>query len=75
VFYLLEAAGFETWLVNAGEVRHLRSRPKTGKARTGLLGEVAERQMIRPSFAPPPEIRRLRKLTRNPVASITTATT
>ncbi|MGH8776560.1 MAG: IS110 family transposase, partial [Jiangellaceae bacterium] len=28
-FYLLEAAGFETWLVNAKDVRHLPGRPKT----------------------------------------------
>jgi transposase len=31
VFYLLEAAGFETWLVNAKDVRHLPGRPKTDK--------------------------------------------
>ena len=30
-FYLLEAAGFETWLVNAKDVRHLPGRPKTDK--------------------------------------------
>jgi Transposase len=29
VFYLLEAAGFETWLVNAKDVKHLPGRPKT----------------------------------------------
>ncbi|MGO8958866.1 MAG: hypothetical protein ACLQFR_16060 [Streptosporangiaceae bacterium] len=29
VFYLLEAAGFEKWLVNARDVRHLPGRPKT----------------------------------------------
>jgi transposase len=28
-FYLLEAAGFETWLVNAKDVKHLPGRPKT----------------------------------------------
>jgi transposase len=28
-FYLLEAQGFETWLVNAKDVRHLPGRPKT----------------------------------------------
>ena len=28
-FYLLEAAGFETWLVNARDVKHLPGRPKT----------------------------------------------
>src|SRR4029079_12578697 len=29
-FYLLEAAGFDTWLVNAKDVKHLPGRPKTG---------------------------------------------
>lgn len=29
VFYLLEAAGFETWLVNAKDVKHLPGRPKS----------------------------------------------
>ena len=31
VFYLLESAGFETWLVNAKDVKHLPGRPKTDK--------------------------------------------
>ncbi len=31
VFYVLEAAGFETWLVNAREVKHLPGRPKTDR--------------------------------------------
>jgi transposase len=64
VFYLLEAAGFETWLVNAKDVKHLPGRPKTGKLDCIWLCKVAERQMIRPSFVPPPQIRRLRDLTR-----------
>src|SRR5260221_9601959 len=64
VFYLLEAAGFETWLVNAKDVKHLPGRPKTDKLDAVWLCKVAERQMIRPSFVPPPEIRRLRDLTR-----------
>jgi transposase len=64
VFYLLEAAGFETWLVNAKDVRHLPGRPKTDKLDAVWLCKVAERQMIRPSFVPPPEIRKLRDLTR-----------
>ena len=63
-FYLLEAAGFETWLVNARDVRHLPGRPKTDKLDAVWLAKVAERQMIRPSFVPPPEIRRLRDVTR-----------
>ena len=32
VFYLLEAAGFETWLASARDVKHLPGRPKTGQA-------------------------------------------
>ena len=63
-FYLLEAQGFEVWLVNAKDVKHLPGRPKTDKLDAVWLCKVAERQMIRPSFVPPPEIRHLRDLTR-----------
>jgi transposase len=64
VFYLLEAAGVETWLVNAKDVKHLPGRPKTDRLDAVWLCKVAERQMIRPSFIPPPPIRELRDLTR-----------
>ena len=40
VFYLLEAAGFETWLVNAKDVKHLPGRPKTD-----LLTELRDRSL------------------------------
>jgi transposase len=63
-FYVLEAAGFETWLVNAKDVKHLPGRPKTDKLDSAWLCKVGERQMIRPSFVPPPPIRTLRDLTR-----------
>ena len=63
-FYLLEAAGFETWLVNAKDVKHLPGRPKTDRLDAVWLCKVAERQMLRPSFVPPPQIRVLRDLTR-----------
>jgi transposase len=63
-FYLLEAAGFEVWLVNAKDVKHLPGRPKTDKLDAVWLCKVAERQMLRPSFVPPPQIRMLRDLTR-----------
>ena len=63
-FYLLEAAGFETWLVNARDVKHLPGRPKTDRLDAVWLCKVGERQMIRPSFVPPPPIRMLRDLTR-----------
>ena len=64
VFCVLEAAGLETWLVNARDVKHLPGRPKTDRLDCIWLCKVAERQMIRPSFVPPPEIRRLRDVTR-----------
>ena len=64
IFYLLEAHGFQTWLVNARDVKHLPGRPKTDRLDAVWLCKVAERQMIRPSFVPPPPIRRLRDVTR-----------
>lgn len=63
-FYLLEEFGLETWLVNARDVKHLPGRPKTDKLDAVWLCKVAERQMLRPSFVPPPQIRQLRDLTR-----------
>jgi transposase len=64
VFYLLEAAGFTVWLVNAKDVKHLPGRPKTDMIDAVWLCKVAERGMIRPSFVPPAPIRLLRDLTR-----------
>ena len=64
VLYVLEAAGFQTWLVNAKDVKHLPGRPKTDRLDAVWLCKVAERQMLRPSFVPPPAIRVLRDLTR-----------
>jgi transposase len=49
---------------HAKDVKHLPGRPKTDKLDAVWLCKVAERQMIRPSFVPPPEIRRLRDVTR-----------
>jgi transposase len=63
-FYLLEAHGFEAWLVNARDVKNLPGRPKTDRLDAVWLCKVAERQMLRPSFVPPVPIRRLRDLTR-----------
>jgi transposase len=58
-FYLLEDR-FQTWLVNAKDVKHLPGRPKTDRLDAVWLCKVAERQMLRPSFVPPPVIRDLR---------------
>ncbi|MDQ2710413.1 MAG: IS110 family transposase [Actinomycetota bacterium] len=63
VFYLLEDT-FETWLVNARDVKHLPGRPKTDRLDAVWLCKLAERQMLRPSFVPDPPVRRLRDLTR-----------
>jgi transposase len=63
-FYLLEAHGLRPWLVNAKDVKHLPGRPKTDVLDAVWLCKVAERQMLRPSFVPSHDIRRLRDLTR-----------
>jgi transposase len=73
-FFVLEAAGFETWLVNARDVKHLPGRPKTDRLDAVWLCKVAERQMLRPSFVPPAEIRMLRDLTRYRRALVATRT-
>jgi transposase len=72
-YYLLEDS-FETWLVNAKDVKHLPGRPKTDKLDAVWLCKVAERQMLRPSFVPPPPIRILRDLTRYRIDLVATRT-
>src|SRR5512132_4636187 len=62
--YLLEAHGFEVWLVNARDVKHLPGRPKTDTLDAVWLCKLAERHMLRPSFVPPPVIRQLRDVAR-----------
>lgn len=73
-FYLLEATGLEVWLVNAKDVKHLPGRPKTDVLDAVWLAKIAERQMIRPSFVPPPPIRLLRDLTRYRAALVSDQT-
>ena len=63
-YWLLEAAGFECWLVNAREVKNVPGRPKTDKHDAVWLAKVAERGMCRPSLVHPRPIRQLRDLTR-----------
>jgi transposase len=62
--YLLEARGLVVWLVNARDVKHLPGRPKTDKLDAVWLCKLNERGMLRPSFVPPAQIRRLRDYTR-----------
>nr|WP_019873227.1 IS110 family transposase [Sporichthya polymorpha] len=73
-FYLLEALGFDPWLVNAKDVKHLPGRPKTDRLDAVWLAKVAERQMIRASFVPPAQIRQLRDLTRYRIDLVVTRT-
>src|SRR5262245_14501333 len=63
-FYLLEAAGLRVQLVNARDVKNVPGRPKTDKLDSVWLAKLTERGMLRPSFVPPAEIRRLRDYTR-----------
>jgi transposase len=62
--YVLEARGLVVWLVNAHDVKHLPGRPKTDKLDAVWLAKLNERGMLRPSFVPPAQIRRLRDYTR-----------
>ncbi|MHB8696248.1 MAG: IS110 family RNA-guided transposase [Solirubrobacteraceae bacterium] len=62
--YLLQAEGLTVWLVNAREVKQVPGRPKTDKLDSVWLAKLNERGMLRPSFIPPVEIRRLRDYTR-----------
>ncbi|MBE1494625.1 transposase [Amycolatopsis lexingtonensis] len=64
VFYLLEAEGFDCWLLNPKHVKHLPGRPKTDTLDAVWLAKVVERGMCRPSLVHPAPIRQLRDLTR-----------
>ena len=63
-FYPLESAGLNVQLVNARDIRNAPGRPKTDKLDAVWQAKMTERGMLRPSFVPPAEIRRLRDYTR-----------
>jgi transposase len=63
-FYVLEAAGLAVQLVNSSQARQLAGRPKTDRADARWLARLTEMGLLRPSFAPPAEIRELRDCTR-----------
>jgi transposase len=63
-FYLLEAAGLDVQLVNARDVKNAPGRPKADKLDSVWQAKLTGRGMLRPSFVPPAEIRRLRDYTR-----------
>ena len=61
---VLEAAGLKVQLVNARSVKNVPGRAKTDKKDAVWLAKLTERGMLRPSFVPPYDIRRLREYTR-----------
>jgi transposase len=63
-YYLLEAAGLSVQLVNARDVKNVPGRPKSDKLDAVWLAKLTEKGLLRPSFVPPAEIRRLRDYTR-----------
>jgi transposase len=62
VFYALEER-FECWLLNAHHLRNVPGR-KTDVKDSEWICQLVQHGLVRPSFVPPPEIRRLRDLTR-----------
>lgn len=62
VFYVLERR-FQCWLINAQHLHNVPGR-KSDVIDSRWCCELVEHGLVRPSFVPPPEIRRLRDLTR-----------
>ena len=62
VFQALEDR-FECWLFNAHHLRNVPGR-KTDVKDSEWICQLVQHGLVRPSFVPPPEIRRLRDLTR-----------
>ena len=61
-FYCLEEV-VETWLLNAAHIKAVPGR-KTDVRDAEWIAQLLECGLVRPSFVPPPDIRRLRMLTR-----------
>src|SRR4051794_23715973 len=61
-FYCLEEV-MEVWLVNTAHIKAI-SRRKTDVKDAEWIAQLLECGLLRPSFVPPPDIRRLRMLTR-----------
>src|SRR6185437_6247916 len=60
--YCLEEV-MEVWLVNAASIKSI-SRRKSDIKDAEWIAQLLECGLLRPSFVPPPDIRRLRMLTR-----------
>jgi len=64
VFYLLEDAIAECWLLNPLHLKQRRRGRKTDVIDAGWICQMTEYGLVAPSFVPPSPIRRLRLLTR-----------
>jgi hypothetical protein len=64
VFYLLEDRISQVWLLNGQHLKNVPGR-KTDVADSALIAQLVEHGLMRPSFVPPPQIRRLRDFTRH----------
>jgi transposase len=62
IYYVLEDA-VECWLLNPQHLKKVPGR-KTDVTDSEWIAELVAHGLIRPSFVPPPPIRRLRDLTR-----------
>ena len=62
VFFCLEER-MECWLLNAAQMKAVPGR-KTDVKDAEWIAQLLEHGLVRPSFVPPPDIRRLRNLTR-----------
>jgi transposase len=62
VYYMLEDV-VECWLLNAQHLKKVPGR-KTDVSDSEWIAELVAHGLVRPSFVPPPDIRRLRDLTR-----------
>lgn len=64
VFYLLEDAVDECWLLNPQHVKARRRGRKSDVIDAEWICQMAEHGLVAPSLVPPPPIRRLRQVTR-----------
>jgi transposase len=64
VFYLLEDAIAECWLLNPQHVKQRRRGRKSDVIDAEWICQMVEYGLVAPSLVPPPPIRRLRQLTR-----------
>jgi transposase len=64
VFYLLEDRIPQVWLLNAQHLKNVPGRT-SDVADSAWIAQLVEYGLVRPSFVPPPQIRRLRDFTRH----------